>query len=111
MRAILLAALAAFFVCGIRSDELPQSEWVKGAVVVGINASGGCVFKPFVQTGTAGNDPDDDSPQILGYSPGNVQVDKQGRVVFERVAESSFIPLHRWKSVHGRLCKCPPYEE
>lgn len=83
--------------------------WVKGALVVAVKNDGGCWFKPFVKVGDTTNNPDDDSPQILGFTPGEVVVDRNGEVVLERVSEDLFIPLNQRRVVNGRLCKCPPY--
>lgn len=95
----------AFSIATAKADDT-----VKGAVVIGVTNSGNCLFRPFVKTADTDNYADDDRPQILGYEPGNVVV-KNGTVVLERVFEEQFIPLKGFKSVHGRLCKCPPYNE
>lgn len=91
-----------------KSSTRPKEEWVKGAVVVAVKSDGGCVFKPFVKV----EDTDgEEEPQILGYSPGNVHVNSSGEIVWERVSEAHFIPLRGFKSVRGRICKAPPYNE
>lgn len=101
----------AFSIATIKAEEVrDQKDWVKGAVVIGVKNDGGCVFKAFIFVANAENDPDDDTSQILGYEPGNVVV-KNGTVVWERVSESVFIPLRQRKTVHGRLCNAPPYNE
>lgn len=87
-----------------------RSEWVRGAIVIGVTNSGSCVYKPFVKVGDT--EPDDmGEAQILGFEPGNVQVGKNGEIVWERVYEKQFIRLHGFKSVNGRMCRCPPYDE
>lgn len=116
LKKISAACIVLYFLiaCGVKafgSEINSEKEWIKGSVVIGIKNDGGCVFKPFVKVGDAEDNSDNDKSQILGYSPGNVYVDGKGQVVFERVYEEQFIPLHQHRSVHGRLCSCPPYNE
>lgn len=106
---LVLVFLAVAAVKAFGEEVSPKSEWVKGGVVIGTTGEG-CVFKPFVKVGDAEDD-EDGNTQILGYEPGNVQVNRKGEVVWERVRERVFIPLNRAKQIGGRLCKCPPFDE
>lgn len=107
--ALIGATILSFGVAYALSDVLPAKEWVKGAVIIG-TTNEGCVWKPFVKTGFT--DPDEDgNAQILGYSPGSVQTDKQGRIIWERVLEDRFVRLGMARSFHGHWCKAPPFFE
>jgi hypothetical protein len=92
----------------MKADEiLDQKDWKKGAAVTFIKADGGCVFKPFLKVGTS--DDWEGVPQVLGVTPGEVQFDKDGNVILERIGEAVFIPLGHAKNIRGRICRCPPY--
>ena len=93
----------------LSSDIENEKDWVKGAVVVAVTNSGGCLFKPFVKTGITEDNPDTGEPQILGYEPGNVIISKKGEVIWERVEERVFLPRGQAKVIRGRMCKSPPY--
>lgn len=112
---VILAAIYVAMCTKANAQETDEKDdpknWVKGGVVIGITNDGKCLFKPFIKVGDTENDPDTDKPQILGFSPGNVYIDRHGRMVWERVLEEVFIPLGRFKTIHGRMCKCPPYQE
>lgn len=95
----------------IVTSPIGTETYVKGGVVVAVDNDGTCLFKPFIKTSDTVDNPDTGVAQILGFSPGNVQIDMHGEVIFERVEASRFIPLNRRATVDGRQCACPPFNE
>src|SRR5690242_2647635 len=87
----------------------PQDQWVKGAVLLGRSNAGNCIAHPFVNVDEADDDPDTGEPQILGYEPGNVQTNRKGEVIWERVKQNLFAERNR--PFRNTTCKAPPYEE
>jgi hypothetical protein len=85
---------------------------VKGAVFLGNTISGDCMWKPFIKTDDTMDNPDTNEPQILGYSPGNVVIARDGKdIIPERVLASAFHTLGGFvASPHGP-CRVPQFNE
>lgn len=91
----------------LEADEVyEEGDWVKGGVASRTN-SGQCYYKPFVKVGITNDDPDTGEPQIIGYTPGNVQVSRKGDVIWERVHEKRF--ARRGIPARGCSERCPNY--
>ncbi len=107
---LIIFFILSMYASAINAEETPQSDWVKGCVVIGSSNQHHPVFRPFIKTGIADDDPDNGEEQILGYEPGNVVI-HNGTVVYERVKKASFLSLHEHKPISGMICTCPPYDE
>lgn len=111
------ALIATLLITACASVPNPQSnklsdEPIKGAVFLGNTIEGNCLFKPFVKMEDTTNDPDTNEAQILGYSPGNVVITKDGKgIVLERVLAKDFHILRGVIASKRGPCRVPDYVE
>lgn len=109
-KGFLLAVLCvALGIATAKSEDVKdQKDWIKGGIASKSN-SGQCLYRPFVSVGITDDDPDTGEAQLIGYSPGNVQVSHiDGKVIWERVYAKKFV--RRGMPASGCLEKCPMYD-
>lgn len=90
----------------IAEEVYDPKEWVWGCQIKGRTLDGNCVMTRFTKVGDADNDVDTDEPQVLGFQPGNVPVNKDGKPIFTRLLEVKFLRPGTVKLVSGAKCMC-----
>lgn len=103
---VLLVLTLAFSSIGKAEEIHPEKEWVWGCQIKGRSLEGGCVLYRFTKVGEVENDVDTDEPRVIGFEPGNVYVDSQGRPVWMRIPAKSFLQPGEVKLVSGAKCVC-----
>ena len=103
---VLFVLIIAFADIGKAEEIYPQKEWVWGCQIKGRSLEGGCVLRLFTKVGEADNDVDTDEPQILGFEPGNVEVNRKGQPIWMRIPARLFLRKGETKMMFASRCGC-----
>jgi hypothetical protein len=84
----------------------PENEWVWGCQIRGRSLNGACITRQFTKVGEADNDVDTDDPRVLGFEPGNVPLNRDGKPVWSRLNLSLFMKPGEVRIKNASTCKC-----
>lgn len=90
----------------MEDTEYPQKDWIWGCRIRGRTLEGNCLLTRFTKIGDADNNLDTDEPQILGFTPGNVKISRDGHIIPERIPEKLFLKPKEMKILGGAKCSC-----